>query len=212
MQSLATAGSALNMYLREVEAQRALCVKHLATAAIHDAGKELQIYRQFARKEETAASIRRFGDLLPGWEQTFEWDAQSAHLNKLQKAIERRMEKHSKQHAVYTRGVSWEHRPVLIHAYKFEPDARMKLEIVLPNVRRHVVELPIHVVCSALRCHEYLVPEFVAEARPPYEGHGTDFLTLTEYLSREMPDGLYATQSFSFIKSDVCRGDAPHSR
>lgn len=200
MESLATAGNALNIYLRELEMQRALCAKHLSTAAVHDRGKELQIYRQFERREEVVASIRKFGDLLPSWESTLEWDTQSGYLNKVQKGIERRMEKHTKQHAVYTRGVSWEHRPVLIHAYKFEPDTRMKLEIVLPGVKRHVEELPVHRICSALRCHEYLIPEFVAAARPPYERHETKFLTLTEYLSQTMPKGLYATDVLSFIK------------
>lgn len=198
--SLVFAAKALNLYIRDVEVQRALCSKHLATAAIHDKGQELQIYRQFDRREETAASIRRFGDLLPSWDETLEWATQKSHLIKVQKAIERRMEKHTRQNPVYTRGVAWEHRPVLIHAYKFEPDPILKLEIVLPSVKRHIEELPIHLVCCALRCHEYLVPEFVAPAKPPYERHETDFLTLTEYLSRTMPSGLLATDAISFIR------------
>lgn len=198
--SLACVAKTLNIYVREVEAQRALCEKHWRTVAIHNKGNELQIYRQFERKEEIAASIRRFGDLLPGWEETLEWKSQSAYLSRIQKAVERRMEKHSKQHAVYTRGVAWEHRPILIHAYKFEPDPRMKLEIVLPNVQRHFDELPVHRVCSALRCHEYLIPDYIAASRPPYEGHDMEFLTLTEYLSKTMPKGLYATEAISFIQ------------
>ncbi len=200
MESLVAVGSALNLYIREVEARGALCKKHLATAAIHDKGQELQIYRLFDRREETAASIRKFGDLLPSWDTTLEWVTQKNHLIRVQKAIERRMEKHSKQHPVYTRGVEWEHRPILIHAYKFEPDPILKLEIVLPGVKRHIEELPLHIVCSALRCHEYLVPEFVAPAKPPYERHEAEFLTLTEYLSLTMPKGLHATDAVSFIK------------
>lgn len=201
MENLVAVCSSLNLYVREVETQRALCAKHLTTAVVHDKGKELQIYRQFERKEEVAASIRRFADLLPGWEEALEWDSQNAYLSRIQKSVERRMEKHAKQHAVYTRGVAWEHRPVLIHAYKFEPDPRMKLEIILPSVRRHFDELPLHRVCSALRCHEYLIPEFVAAPRPPYEGHETDFMTLSEYLSKTMPKGLYATEAVSFIRA-----------
>lgn len=200
MESLVVVGGALNLYLREVESQRALCEKHHATAAIHNKGMELQIYRQFDRREETATSIRKFADLLPSWDTTLEWATEKNHLSRVQKSIERRMEKHSRQHPVYTRGVAWEHRPILIHAYKFEPDPILKLEIVLPGVKKHIEELPLHVICSALRCHEYLVPEFVAPAKPPYERHETHFLTLTEYLSKTMPKGLYATEAISFIK------------
>ncbi len=198
--SLDSAAKALNLYIREVEEQRALCAKHLKTIAVHNKGQELQIYGQFDRREETATSIRTFGDLLPSWDTTFEWKTQSQYLLKVEREITRRMEKHSKQHAVYTRGVAWEHRPILIHAYKFEPDPILKLELVLPNVKRHIEELPIHVVCSALRCHEYLVPDYVAKPKPPYERHETEFLTLTEYLTGKMPKGLYVTESISFIK------------
>ena len=199
---LVSAAKALNLYVREVEDQRALCSKHLATAAVHNKGKELQIYRQFDRREETAASIRRFGDMLPDWETALEWEAEKGYLLKLRREIERRMEKHSKQHAVYTRGVAWEHRPLLIHAYKFEPDVAMKLEIIAPNVKRYVEELPLHVVSSVLRCHDYLIPDYVATANPFYERHEADFLTLTEYLAERMPKGLLATEALEFIRLD----------
>lgn len=198
--STTTIAKAINLYLREVEDQRALCLKHHQTTAIHDKGQELQIYRQFDRAEEIASSIRKFGDLLPSWDTTLEWADQKNNLLSLQKSIERRMERHSKQHAVYTRGVAWGHRPVLIHAYKFEPDPVLKLEIVLPGIKRHIEELPIHIICSALRCHEYLVPEFIAKPKPPYERHKIDFLTLTEYLTKTMPKDLYATQAIAFMQ------------
>lgn len=203
MEHLTTIGKALNLYIRETGDQLALCAKHLATAAIHNKGKELQIYRQFDRREETAASIRRCGDMLPDWDTTLEWEAEKNYLSKLRREIERRMEKHTKQHPVYTRGVAWEHRPVLIHAYKFEPDSAMKLEIIAPNVKRHIEELPLHIVCSVLRCHDYLVPDFVARPNPPYARHETDFLTLTEYLTETMPKGLLATESIAFMRPDT---------
>ena len=189
---------ALNIYLREIEVQRLLCEKHLLSAAIHRRGKELQVYRQFDRNEDATASIRRFGEMLPSWDTLADWERIKGVPLKVEREVIARMGKHSKQHPFFTRGVAWERRPVLIHGYKFEPDPVMKLELILPSVERHIDEFSLHVIGSALRCHEYLVPDFVATAKAPYDRHETKFLTLTEYLTQTMPKGLYATEAISF--------------
>lgn len=105
------------------------------------------------------------------------------------------MEKHNKQHPIITRGISWEGiLSVLIHAYKFEPDPVMKVELIVPTYENPVPELPLKVIAATLQCHEQLVPAYIAEALPMYNHHEAKFETLWEYLSRTMPKNLDATR------------------
>lgn len=185
---------ALHGYHQEIDAQRSLCDKHTPTAAIHTKGKELQLYRLFERDEATAEHLRRVTDALPSWEETLDWNREGKNWEKLERDITGRMTKHEELLPIVTKGVSWEGRPILIHAYKFEADPTMKVELVLPHVELENPELPLRTIASALRCHEHLVPEGLAQARPPYERHEAEFISIPQYLSHTMPPELYATR------------------
>jgi len=78
--------------------------------------------------------------------------------------------------------------------YKFEPDPILKVELVLqPNPLRPP-ELPLRLMASLLRCQDALLPEFIAKAQSPYSHHDIKFLTVREYLTKHMPENLYASQ------------------
>ena len=187
---------ALLSYLQEVQEQHALVERHEGYVAIHTASKQLEVYRMFERNAETAQALRTAAERLPSWDQTPFWKQENNRWEKLAHEIEARMARHSKQHPILTRGIAWNNRPVLIHAYKFEPDPRMKVELILPTIPSLLPELPLRTLAQALQCHEYLIPSYIAKPVPPYEGHDTNFDTLSQYLSRTMPQGLYASQCF----------------
>ena len=186
----------ITSYLHELEDNRQACLRHADTAAIHTRGEELQVYRLFNRSEETCKSIRRASDMLPGWKESPFWKAEGKAWQAIQEGVLSRMEKHKELLPICTEGISWEGRPMLVHAYKFEADPVMKVELVLPQTGTRPQGLPLQVIADALRCHECLVPPFVAVALPPYERHEAKFQTITEYLSQKMPKELYASQCF----------------
>ncbi len=103
------------------------------------------------------------------------------------------MEKHGKLHAILTTGIVWEGIPLIVHAYKFEPDPVMKVELVLPEIPEPLHELPLKMIATMLRCLDHIVPEFIATPLPPYVRHEAKFMTIKEYLLHTMPAGLYAT-------------------
>ncbi|MDD4628397.1 MAG: hypothetical protein PHE68_03330 [Candidatus Peribacteraceae bacterium] len=200
---------AFHAYLEEQEECRAICACHSQTAAIHDRGKELQIYRLFNCDEITARHIRVTAEALPSWEYSIYWqkDGVSHRLwKKMQNEVRQRMIKHDKIHEIITCGVEWEGRPVLIHAYKFEPDPVMKVELILAPYVSPVEELSLHIIASLLRCHTHLVPEYIAEALPPYKRHETRFLTVSDYLSKTMPRSLYAAQCLQGVSCHTSNG------
>ena len=191
-------GEAFYEYLQEIEAARQICCQHQSTAAIHERGTELQIYSIFKREERTAAELRSNTDFLPDWKQSPYYRADGRRWGHLQSRIEKQMAKHTKLHPIITRGVNWEGYPMLIHAYKFEPDPVMKIELVLPTYQSEAPPLPIKTVAAALECLDFLVPSYVTTPLPPYDHHETKFSTIFEYLRRVMPKDTYASISLSW--------------
>ncbi len=184
-------------YLQEIHAAYLICKQHEKTAAIHNRGIELQVYSLYQRDAETAEAIRNNAALLPGWEESPYHKADGMKWETMKKQIDRRMAKHSKLHPIITRGVDFEDCPMLVHAYKFEPDPIMKIELVLPNYQCEVQPLPIHVVAVALQCLDFLVPSYVSKPLAPFDHHETKFSTILEYLRRVMPKDAAASLCLS---------------
>ncbi len=185
--------SAIYGYLEEIESCRSICKKHDKTAAVHTRGKTLQVYRLFQSEEITARQIRHATEELSDWKETPFWKSHQQVWEKTVKQIESRMAHHGKQHAIITRGVDWNGTPLIVHAYKFEPDSVMKVELVFPPCTIPAPDLPIQTMAAILQCHEYIVPGYIASPLPPYSKHEARFSTIMEYLLQVMPEGLYAT-------------------
>ncbi len=183
-------------YLQEIQGQQKVIKHHADTAAIHNASKQLEVYRMFASSSAVAESLRKSAKALPSWDTNQYWKKEGSKWEKLKSEIEARMERHTKQHAVFTKDIAWNDRVILIHAYKFEPDSRMKIELVVPALPSPLPELPSKIIADVLTCHEYLVPEYIAKPLPFYKSHDANFQSLTEYLSHNMPPELYASQCF----------------
>jgi hypothetical protein len=193
--------SAAYEYLSEIEKLRSLCERHAKSTAIHEKGNGLQVYKMFPRERSIASSIHRTTKTLCDWNTSQFWQPNRSDLEKVERDIRARLTKHKKLDEILTKGVAWESRPILIHAYKFQTDSCLKVELVILEI--DVPELSLHTIASALRLHEYLVPDYIAHAKPPYERHECAFATIWEYLWRTMPKELYATQCFPQTNGNV---------
>ncbi len=190
-------------YLADIDGMQSICRKHEGTSAIHTKGKELQVYRMYLSGSKLAEHLHEAAGKLPGWEESPFWSMSGGSWEKIRKEVEDHVERHSSQVHISSRGVLWEDTPVLIHAYKFDADKYLKIELILPEYASPLPVLPLRRIIQALHCHEFLVPEFIAKPKPPYAGHEADFLTLTDYLSRTMPPELYATRCFPLHRLDT---------
>lgn len=197
---------ALYGYLSEIDGYHMTCLKHEPTAAIHNVGQTLQVYRMFNTDEITAKHLREATDALPSWNQSTFRKNDGHRWDKLQRDITVRMERHTKQHPIATRGVMFEGLPLLIHAYKFEPDPMMKMEVIVPPYSSPTPELPLRLIALVLQCHEHIVPEYIASALPPYTHHDEKFLTISDFLSKTMPKKFHATQCLQRVSCHPSNG------
>ncbi|MBI3332218.1 hypothetical protein HYZ99_04680 [Candidatus Peregrinibacteria bacterium] len=182
-------------YLRELHEYRDTCMRHEKTAAIHDTESDaLEVYRMFDRKRETAEQLHRSLKMLPNWQESPYWVENGQRWEELKSDIGSRVDRHTKQYHIALQGVVWENIPMLVHAYKFDGDPKMKIEIVIPAFNSPFPILPLRLVAEALRLHEFLIPEHIAKPCPPFAGHEARFLTVWEYLSTSMPRSLYASR------------------
>ena len=194
--------TAINLYLSEIDSCRDICLRNEKTAAIHDCGKELQLYRMFSRKRQTADQIRKAVSVLPSWKKSHYYEVYGAEWEKLKGEIYNRIEKHTKQYHVLLGGVIWEDEPVLVHVYKFDNDPRIKVELVVPPYKSLIPILPLKCIASLLRFHEYIVPELIAKPLYPFEGHDVQFLTVKGYLLMHMKKESYCAQCFPQSRLD----------
>lgn len=183
-----------------------ICRRYEQTAAIHNLGKSLQVYRMFRTDDTTARHLREASNALPSWGESLFHASNNKSWDKLQREITTRMERHTKQHPIVTRGVLFEGLPLLIHAYKFEPDPVMKMEIIVPSCTGSVPELPLRLIALVLQCHEYIVPEYIAPALPPYQHHDEQFLTISDFLSSKMSEKLYASRCLQRVSCHASNG------
>lgn len=184
-------------YVQDINRAYLTCKLHEKTAAVHDRGESLQIYSLFERNAETAETIRTSASLLGGWEESPFYKADGKKWEQGASQIERRMAKHSKQQPIITRGVDFEDYPILVHAYKFEPDPVMKVELVIPEYQCEAQPLSINIVAAALRCMDFLVPSYIAAPLAPYAHHEARFTTILEYLKKTMPQNAIASLCLS---------------
>lgn len=197
---------ALFGYLQEIENYKNICQRHEATTAVHARGKTLQVYRMFPRDEATARQIRRCTDEMPSWEESPFWKSHQQVWKRNLQQIESRMAKHEKQVAIATRGIDWRGTALIVHAYKFEPDPMMKVELVVPPTNVPTSELPLQIMAAILECHENIVPSYIATPLAPYVRHETQFLSIMDYLLHAMPETSYAASCLQRVSRHASDG------
>lgn len=193
-----TFSDALYGYASEVHNQSTYCAQHDDTAAIHERGTSLQIYRLFKSDETVSEHLHLSAKLMEPWNKSQRWACEGRAWCKTEGEINTRLKKHTKQTPVLTKGIDWKGRPMLIHAYKFDADPQMKVEVVVPDKESNEPERALTTITRALECHEALVPECISTPRPPYERHESKFERISDYLRDKLPSEMYNLTCFSY--------------
>ncbi len=188
--------NALHMYLSETDRDITLCRNHEHNTAIHTQGSEFQLYKIFKRDQDVCQHLHKVVKNLSPWSDHYSWKHHGDGYTLLQNQISKRTQKHLKLTEIITRGIEWESMPILIHSYKFDADVSFKNELIVPSSYLDTVEiLPVKLVGSLLRCHEYLMPPAIIKAQAPYLGHDINFSVISDYLSSSTQEGLYTNPS-----------------
>ncbi len=182
---------ALGSFLEELGTQRDICIRNRDIAAIHAKGKELGVYRMYGRDADVIQHLRDTTASLPSWEEANQFDWEGADWNKTKAEIDARTERHKRLETVVSRGVAWKGNPVCIHAYKFEAEPVFKVELEMLGAHAEKSEFALKTLAGALECHDFLLPPEICTPKPPYAKHETKFLTIDEYLSRNLPRDMY---------------------
>jgi len=194
-------------YMSDMRMYSAICARHEKDAAIHTRGKSLQVYRLFDRSSETSDLIRNGTTSLPSWEGSAYWKYNGKTWMKNLNEVKTQVQKHDYQNEMVTHGFVWDGIPMIGHGYKHEPDVISKLELIVMSFDGQESVLPLEMIAKVLQCHEYIVPDCIVSAKPPYERHEHSFDTISEYLHKTMkPDLLSSICLPTPSSSSVSRG------
>lgn len=183
---------ALLAYLHEVQTDAKTCRHHVATTAIRHTSGCLSTLQQFPAGKITEEHLRKAVARLASWEESPLAKGARGRWKRLRQTINEQTE----EKLLFSTGVAWEGYPVWIHAAVSER-ALLTVELLLPSLPGDLPTLPSRMLATALRCHEYLIPNMVARPLSPATGgRGGGYLTIPEYFRRAIPQNLYASQCF----------------
>jgi hypothetical protein len=183
---------AMVSYLDEVNDARAVCMRHERTASAYADRGIMHLIRTFPWAEEAADRVRDAAERLPRWGRSPLRDAGLGGRG-CKKADGRPA---GSGRPIFSRGVAFEGRPVLVCISRMDGGQVLGLELLLPRILLGLPELSLRQAASGLLCHEYLLAEAVAAALPAATLAEARFLPLLEYLRRTTPRSLYASQCF----------------
>jgi hypothetical protein len=180
-------------YLGEITSCRAVCLRHVSTAAVRERGSTLRLRESFRPPEQIVDRLRTRVERLESWSRSPYWPSErrkwAAILGKATPHLRR-----SDGFAI-ARGGEWEGRAILIHART--QGSELVVELAVPTVPSPLPELPLRIVAHALRCLEHLLPDIPALPLRPDRGDST----IGAYLARATPEHLIAGKLFSAARA-----------
>ena len=190
---LACLTEGIQAYLQEIGGYRAVCRRHEGTTTVDMHEGELRVARCFENSGETVAHLTSAVRLLPGLPGSAAGgrsgnDGTVRHGG----SAARKAGRHDPP-CIVRRDIVWEGRRLLVHACLRPSSGVLRVDLCVFRWESDLPELPLRTVATALRCHEFLVPDGVALPLPvpAEEGQG---LGVRDYLTRAMPPNLLAGQ------------------
>lgn len=164
---------AVYAYLQEVDDLRAVCRRHEGTAGVLEQEGILQLTRFFAPNSQITTYLESTLRQLPAWETDALWpDA----------------ERRACQSSTFSRHtIVWEGCPLVVKVFFPTAAPFLQVDLLVPPWDGDLPRLPLRTLADALRCHEFLVPQAIAEAVPPPTDRQTRFLGIREHLERATP-------------------------
>jgi hypothetical protein len=176
----ASLAAGLYAYLQEVDGYRIVCRRHGGKAAVDAQEGGVRVTRCFESGSATVAHLQVATQLLPRWKR---------RISEERGAGKRR----DGPRLLVQCDVLWEGRRLLVEAFQPSSTAVLHVELSLWPWESDLPELPLRMVATALRCHEFLLPDGIARPLPvPADGRGGR--EIRAYLMHAMPKNLYASQ------------------
>jgi len=170
-------------YLQELDGYRVVCLRSAETAAVSPQQGGIQVIRHFDGTPSLIAHLEAVVPLLPP-------RSRRARVEAARPEIPLRPD----LRPVIAHAGVWEARDVVVEVQVSSGPAAKQVEVGLFLSEIDVPELPLRMLATALRCHEFLVPHDIAPALqlPSEEVEGIQ--TIHQYLERAMPRNLAASQ------------------
>ena len=174
----------LYAYLQEVTADRDLCRRHEATIAVQQLDGELRLARCFENSSRTVSHLAGAIRLLPRWR---------TPRGRKGGEGERPPGTHDVP-CLLRSDIDWECRRHLVQAQIHPLSEALSVKVSVFPWECELQQLPLRTIATALRCHEFLVPEGTALPLPVPGGDGRATEGIRAYLARTMPPNAYASQ------------------
>jgi len=168
-------------YLLEVDGYRSICRRHEETATVEQDDGVVCVVRCFEPAAEAVEHLRTAVQLLPPPRR----DTQPNHHHG---------EGDSQPPREVRQDVIWEGRLLHVRAGVQCSSAVLRVEVRVSPWESDFPELPLRTVATALRCHEFLLPDGVARAQPIREADQPKAHGVHAYLKCAMAPNLYASQ------------------
>lgn len=153
-QNLKQLASCILDFVMELDGYRQTCICHDKSTAVTLAKNgTLWIRKKYKWSDSMQEIVQRTLSVLDGWEESPWWNS-SRQWNELQKRVEQ------KEKPLFCKGVDWEGWPMLV-SVEIDQDVAT-VATASPLVGSETLpELPLRKATMALKCHEFLVPEWV---------------------------------------------------
>jgi hypothetical protein len=179
----------LAAYLQEISDYGTVCRRHEGTATVCERGGTLRVIRSFQPGSQAVTHLFETVELLPRWR----WGAPRTN-GEAAGALTGRAQDGPGPRLPGRWDLAWEGRRVLVEAGAHPPAFHIEIEVCLFSREGELPELPLRALATALRCHEFLVPDGVAPALPRHPEPEREDCDISEYLLRAMPPKLIASQ------------------
>lgn len=176
-------------YLLEIDAYRAVCRRHEGTATVDEQEGSLRVTRRFQNRGETTAHLTAAVRLLALRQRCRGRRGNGRGRRGCSVARDNNLDICS----LVRRNIIWEGRPLRIGVREQGSRTVLHVDLCVYPPASDQSELPLRAVATALRCHEFLVPDTVALPLPG-PGEGQERGSIREYLARAMPANLYASK------------------
>lgn len=177
--SLALCAEAILHYLEEVNRCWKVCRQHAQTAAVQDSDQYLVVFREFHHDDSVLEYLQGSSKQL----ECMEDDQQN----------KRRAEGAS--HVVMSRSIVWETLSLRVRASLHPAASLLRVDLIVPTHHGDLPQLPLRLLARALRCHDFLLPRCITAPLPL--GLDETPFSIRRYLTRAMPQNLYASQCIS---------------
>lgn len=188
---LGTLTEALASYLDEIDGYRMTCLKHETSTAVRVERRLVRLSRLVRDDTTVRTHLQSVAARLPGWEVSPYWTMDGEAWQRRTQRLSQEQGKKALQ-TLFTRCIAWDGLPMFLQVHPGKAERTIAVELILLPFTPVLPQLTLRLIAILLRCHEHLLPSWLAAALP--QPITKSSVSIREYLERTMPQNLYARQ------------------